>query len=69
VCHFKAQSLDCMSFVTDLHSDVMRTSILLVSCERKLSLVIKDVRKFMSQHPGLKKEECEGKIHNKNSTT
>ena len=65
----EAQSLVCVSFVTDLRRDVMRTSILPMSCERKLSLVIKNVREFMSQHPGLKKEDCEGKIHSKNSTT
>lgn len=65
----EAQSLDCVSFVTCLQRDVMRIRILPMSCERKLSLIIKDVREFMSQHPGLKKEDCEEKIHNKNSTT
>lgn len=63
------QSLDCISFVTDLHGDVLRVSILPMSCERKLSLIIKDVRKFMSQHPMLKKKDYEEKVHDKNSTT
>ena len=65
----EVQSLDCISFVTDLHSDVMRTSILPMSCERKLILVIKDVRKFMSHHPKLKNKDYEERIRNKNSTT
>jgi len=62
------KSFDWMSFVTDLHSDGMRTSILPVSYERKLSLIIKDVRKFMFRHSGLKKEDYEETIHNKAST-
>jgi len=57
----EAQYLDCMSFVLNLRSDVMSTSVLPMSCERTLSPVIKDVRKFMSRHPGLKEEECEEK--------
>jgi hypothetical protein len=40
-----------------------------MSCERKLSLVIKDVREFMSQHSRLKKKDYEEKIQDKNSTT
>jgi hypothetical protein len=40
-----------------------------MSCGRKLGLVMKEVRKFMSQHPELKKEDCEEKIHNENNTT